>query len=111
MRRSISRSRFFATAARHAAKTAAIPDLSDELRESVQGSDLVLEIRSCRTKPDWIPPRVVRIANDYYRLESTSEGKRPRPFIFHLRRLPAGVPGRSVLLYDPPPAPGDDDPA
>ena len=100
-----------ATAARHAAKTAAFTEFPDELRESTQGSDLLLEIHSCRSKPEWIPPRVVRIAHDYYRLESTSEGKRPRPFVFHLRRLPTGVPGRSVLLYDPPPNPGNESPA
>lgn len=91
-----------ASVARHAAKTAGLDEVLDELREFTQGSELVLEIHSCRAKSDWTPPRVVRIGDEYYRLESISEGKRPRPFIFHLRRLPAGVPGRSVLLYDPP---------
>jgi hypothetical protein len=100
-----------ASIARHAAKTAALAQLPDELRESTQGSDSILEIHSCRAKSDWTPPRVVRIADTYYRLESTSEGKRPRPFIFHLRRLPAGVPGRSVLFYEPPPSDGGQNPS
>jgi hypothetical protein len=99
-----------ASAARHAAKTAALAELADELHESRQGSDSILEIHSCHAKCEWVPPRVVRIADTYYRLESTSEGKRPRPFVFHLRRLPAGVPGRSVLLYEPPPQPGSQNP-
>ena len=100
-----------ASAARHAAKSAGVAELPDELHESTQGSESLLEIHSCRAKSEWIPPRVVRIVDTYYRLESTSEGNRPRPFIFHLRRLPAGVPGRSVLLYDPPAASGGQTPS
>ena len=34
------------------------------------------------------------------------KGHRPRPFVYRLRRLPAGVPGRNVILYR---SPGDRD--
>jgi len=90
------------TATRLAALTAGSPEVADELIETHDGTDAILEIRASRPKADWGPPRVVRIATAYYRLESASQGERPRPFIFRLRRLPAGVPGRNVLMYDPP---------
>jgi hypothetical protein len=61
-----------------------------------------LEIRASRPKPEWVPPRVVRIGAAYFRLEELSQGKSPRPFVFALRRLAAGVPGRSVILYQAP---------
>ena len=46
--------------------------------------------------------KVVRFADAYYRLESTVEGARPPPFVYRLGKLVAGVPGRNVLLYEPP---------
>jgi hypothetical protein len=65
------------------------------------GTDDFLEIAACRRKDDWNPPRVVRFEENFYRLESVSVGSGPRPFRYVLRRLSAGVPGRSVLLYSP----------
>jgi hypothetical protein len=78
---------------------AGLPELADEI---TRPDDSLLAIHSSRPKGDWIPPRVVRIGKAYYRLESVSEGPRPRPFIFHLRRLEAGVPGRTVIVYEAP---------
>ena len=60
-----------------------------------------LEIRASHRKEDWNPPRVVRYDDVYYRLEACSQAGPPRPFRYVLRRLPAGVPGRTVLLYAP----------
>jgi hypothetical protein len=88
--------------AKEALQNARNPEVADELVESRDGPDLVIEIHSSRRKRDWEPPRIVRIADQYYRLEFAAEGKRPRPFIYSLRRLPAGVPGRNVLVYVPP---------
>jgi len=42
----------------------------------------------------------VRVDDKYYRLEEFQRGKPPRPFVYVLRRLAAGVPGRNVLLYN-----------
>jgi hypothetical protein len=92
-------------AVRERALEAALPLVPDELFFSIDGTDEILQIRSCRLKPDWAPPRVVRYEDRYYRLESSSEGGAPRPFIYTLRRLSAGVPGRSVLIYSPEKAP------
>jgi len=97
--------RSLASTVKLSAKTAGLQDLPDELIEWSEDADLLLEIRSSRAKPEWVPPKVVRIGVSYYRLESNAEGPRPRPFVYRLRRLAAGVPGRHVLLYEPPRAP------
>lgn len=82
-----------------------LPLVPDELRFTQKGSEEILEIRSCRAKADWIPPRVVRHEDRYYQLEASSPGIAPRPFVYELRRLSRGVPGRTVLNYAPEPAP------
>src|SRR5580658_1771174 len=83
-------------AVREKALAASLPLIPDELHFTKDGSEEILEIRASRPKPDWTPPRVVRYGDRYYRLESSSTGTPPRPFLYKLRRLPAGVPGRTV---------------
>ncbi|HUL15683.1 MAG TPA: hypothetical protein VLV88_06780 [Terriglobales bacterium] len=75
--------------------------LADEIQSRMVEGEEITEILSQRAKSDWIPPRVVRIGDIYYRLEKTDRRKFPRPYSYTLRRLPAGVPGRSVLVYAP----------
>jgi len=65
----------------------------------------MLEIRACRRKEDWNPPRTVRYQDTFYRLEACNEGMPPRPFRYTLRKLSAGVMGRAVLVYKPEEAP------
>lgn len=77
--------------------------VSDELCFRRDGGVEFLEICASQKKDGWDPPRTVCYQGTYYRLEAASLGVRPRPFRYVLRRLSAGVPGRSVLLY----APGD----
>jgi len=88
-------------AIREKAMLAKLAHVPDELCFGRSGSDEVLEIRACRRKADWNPPRIVRYQDAYFRLESCSDGTPPRPFHYQLRRLAAGVPGRSVLIYSP----------
>jgi hypothetical protein len=92
----------FLEAAKGAAKTISLPDLPDEILEFADGGDAILEIHSSRPKTEWTPPRIVRVADAYYRLESATQGQRPRPFLYRLRRLAAGVPGRNVILFHAP---------
>jgi hypothetical protein len=73
----------------------------DELHFRNEAGEELLEIRASRRKQEWIPPRVVRYEDAYYRLDSSAMKTGPRPFFYSLRRLPAGVPGRSVLIYSP----------
>jgi hypothetical protein len=91
----------FAGAIRERMLVAKLPLVSDELCFRRSASEEILEIHACRRKEDWAPPRTVRYQDSYYRLEADSLGKAPRPFHYILRRLPAGVPGRTVLLYSP----------
>jgi hypothetical protein len=73
----------------------------DELCVTREGADEFLEIRACRSKPDWTPPRTVRYQETFYRLEESSRGSELRPFRYRLRRLSAGVMSRTVLVYAP----------
>ena len=76
--------------------------IPDELFARKDGGEETLEIRADRRKPpDWTPPRTVHYQGAFYRLEACSEGAEPRPYRYHLRRLSAGVMGRSVLVYAP----------
>src|SRR5229473_3130255 len=64
--------------------------------------EALLEIHSSRAKAEWIPPRTVRIGDTYFRLEQLTQGNAPRPFVFRLRRVAAGAPGRTVIVYESP---------
>jgi hypothetical protein len=76
-------------------------DKQDELCFRKEGGEEILEIRASRRKRDWTEPRVVRYGDAYYRLEASAMKTGERPFSYTLRRLAAGVPGRSVLIYSP----------
>ena len=84
-------------------KTAAnrLPLVPDELFFSGTAPDVILEIRACRKKTDWNPPRTVNYQGTFFRLEASSEGNAPRPYRYTLRKLSAGVMGRTVLVYSP----------
>ncbi len=73
----------------------------DELSVIKDGAEEFLEVRACRSKPDWTPPRTVRYQDTFCRLEACSSGSEPRPFRYRLRRLAAGVMSRTVLVYSP----------
>lgn len=81
--------------------TARLSQVADEHCVIKSEAEEFLEIRACRAKPEWTPPRVVRYQDRYYRLEEFVRKSGARPFIYKLRRLAAGVPGRTVLLYSP----------
>jgi hypothetical protein len=85
-------------------KVRGVPE-SDELHFRNHGDVEVMEIRASHRKQEWVPPRTVRFEDAYNRLEASTVKKGPRPFYYTLRRLPSGVPGRSVLIYAPVDAP------
>jgi len=78
-----------------------VPPMPDELFMTTLEGEEFMEIRASRRKPDWTPPRTVRYQDAFYRLEATSDGAEPRPYHYRLRRLSAGVMGRTVLVYAP----------
>ena len=88
-------------AIREKAMARGLGEVPDELCFSGSAPDEMLEIRACRRKADWNPPRTVRYQDTYYRLESCSGGSASRPFRYTLRKLSAGVMGRTVLVYLP----------
>lgn len=91
----------YAEAIREKVQSSRGPRAPDELCVRREGTEEFLEIRACRRKPDWTPPRTVRYRDAFYRLEACSDGPEPRPFRYRLRRLSAGVMGRTVLTYSP----------
>lgn len=91
----------YAGAIREKARVIRSAIIPDELCVTREGADEFLEIRACRSKPNWTPPRTVRFQDTFYRLEASSSSPGPRPFHYRLRRLTAGVMGRTVLQYAP----------
>jgi hypothetical protein len=88
-------------AIRDRVQSVTLREVPDELSFTNNESGVILEIRSSRKKQDWNPPRVVRYDDRFYRLEADSNAGGTRPFLYQLRRLPAGVMGRTVLIYAP----------
>jgi hypothetical protein len=95
----------YASAIREKAILNKLPQVPDELLIRRDGPEEILEIRACRRKVDWNPPRTVRYLDSFYRLEASADGMPPRPFRYTLRKLSAGVMGRTVLVYSPEEAP------
>lgn len=78
-----------------------LPLVPDEVVVIRDGQEEVMEVHACRRKEDWNPPRTVRYLQSFYRLEGSTDGAPPRPFHYTLRKLSAGVMGRTVLVYSP----------
>jgi len=95
----------FFSALRQRYLIATLPMIPDELHYTSEDSEQFLEIRACRPKAEWEPPRVVRYSDVYFRVERSVQTSGSRPFLYILRRLSAGVPGRTVLPYCPNPLP------
>ncbi len=92
--------KLFVSAIKEKIATRRLPKLADELIASEQGGEKYLEIRASRPKSEWTPPRIVRVGAAYFRLEQVLSAKAARPFVYRLRQLPAGVPGRTVIVYE-----------
>jgi hypothetical protein len=78
-----------------------LPLVADDVRRAVETEGVFLCVASCRPKEDWTVGRTVKFEGCYYRMDGTLDLQAPRPFGYRLRLLPAGVPGRAVILYDP----------
>ena len=89
----------FAQSIRERVMEARLEDVEDELDYSTRGGEDLLEIRARRRKKEWIEPKIVRVEDVYYRLEGSWVGGGARPFCYRLKRLPAGVPGRTIIVY------------
>ncbi len=77
------------------------PLVADSVRRDMEGEAVFLHIESCRPKEQWNSGRVLKYEDCYYRIEKSYDAEGARPWGYTLRLLAAGVPGRSVILYDP----------
>jgi len=89
----------FVESVREKLMVARLEEVPDELHYTWSGTEETLEVWASRRKEEWLTPKIVRVDEVYYRLEESSVEKGARPFRYRLRRLEAGVPGRSVILY------------
>ncbi len=78
-----------------------MPELADLVTQDDLRADWQLKIESARPKRDWQAGRLLCYAKNYYRIEACRESAGPRPTVYLLRRLPAGVSSRSVIVYPP----------
>ena len=91
--------RSIADSVRERVMVARLEEVEDELRFERDGEDEMLEIWASRRKAEWEPPKTVRVDDVFYRLEKSGVGAGPRPFQYRLRKVGAGVMGRTVLQY------------
>jgi hypothetical protein len=79
-------------------KPADVADLvtRDDLRKDWQ-----LKIEANAPKRGWEIGRIVKFEKRYYRVESSVDAAWPRPAVYFLARLAAGVPSSSVIFYEP----------
>jgi hypothetical protein len=87
--------------ARHAAWTVAHPVVADLATLDDAREDWQLKIEAARAKKHWEAGKIVRLRERYFRIESSMQTGGPRPFIYLLLSLPAGVPGHGVLNFTP----------
>ncbi|HEV3220134.1 MAG TPA: hypothetical protein VGZ48_10210 [Candidatus Acidoferrales bacterium] len=77
------------------------PELADLVTQDDLRADWQLKIESAQPKHDWQAGNLLSYGGHYYRIEGSVESGGPRPSVYLLRRLPAGVSSRSVIVYSP----------
>lgn len=77
-----------------------LPLVSDEITPGDAACDM--KIASCRPKGDWKYPFTIRYGGGYFQVVAdVCLGAGPRPYVYSLRRLPAGEMARGLKDYDP----------
>jgi len=76
----------FVSAMKQEALLLRLPEVADELVGRDEGEDSLLEIHSSRSRAEWVPPKIVRVGDAYFRLEQVERRRPPRPFVYRLRR-------------------------
>jgi hypothetical protein len=80
---------------------APLPVIPDLVTRDDSRADWQLRIAACRAKRDWDVGRLLRYEERFYRIQSRLQEDGPRPFVFLLSALAAGVPSRTVIMYSP----------
>lgn len=74
--------------------------VSDEILPGGVGCDM--RIACCRVRPEWIYPFTIRYGGTFLQVVASERlGAGVRPFVYSLRRLPAGEVARGLKDYDP----------
>lgn len=76
----------------------AIPDLF----ERSEGMDYHLRIAAQRPKDGWRVSTTVSVSGEFHEIVRMETGLGTRPFVYLLRKLPAGRVMRGMYRYDPP---------
>ena len=80
-----------------------VPLVADLVLEDALGKQWSLKVESCRPKPLWKYPKVIKYKEDFFQVagESTGGAMAARPHVYELRRVPAGEAFRGMEIYDP----------
>jgi hypothetical protein len=77
-----------------------LPLVTDEITPGREICDI--RIASCRQRDGWRYPFTLRYAGAYFQvIDEQNMGVGPRPYVYSLRRLPAGEVARGLKNYDP----------
>lgn len=79
------------------------PIVADEVTRGTSSDPWDLRVASCRPKPDWKYPLTIRWGEEFFEVQGSSseEGTGARPYIYLLRRPPAGKAYHGVDEFDP----------
>lgn len=86
-----------------AARPSKKPELALVSDEITTGDAICdMKIASCRAKADWKYPFTIRYGGAYFQVVANVHlGAGPRPYVYSLRRLPAGEIARGLREYHP----------
>jgi hypothetical protein len=91
---------YFWQLARRRKPEAELPLVPDEIMPGGGTCDIL--ISSCRQRDGWKYPFTLRYAGAYFQvIDEKHMAAGPRPFVYSLRRLPAGEIARGLKSYDP----------
>jgi len=80
------------------------PDIPD-LFERVAGEPVDLRVSAQKPKDGWRVSIAVAVAEEFYEIVKVETDASARPYIYSLRKLPAGAIIRGLCRYDPPAVP------
>lgn len=81
------------------ARVPLVEDRVTRAAEGVSNQDWSLKIETCRPKPSWSGPQIIRIKDEYFRVQRETiddqaqyrgDGQPVRPHTYFLKRVPAG---------------------
>lgn len=80
-----------------------VPPVADKVTADPEGKQWNLKVETCRPKPLWKFPKVIKFKEDFFQVvgEATGDATPQRPHVYLLRTVPAGEAFRGMDVYDP----------